>query len=36
MKVLIVYHKVDLDGVFSAAVAKMKYESDGNECILYP
>lgn len=36
MKVLIVYHKVDLDGVFSAAVAKMKYESDGNECVLYP
>lgn len=36
MKVLIVYHKVDLDGVFSAAVAKMKYESKGYECVLYP
>lgn len=36
MKVLIVYHKVDLDGVFSAAVAKMKYESRGYECVLYP
>lgn len=35
MKALVVYHKVDLDGVCSAAVVKIKIEEEGGKVTLY-